>query len=114
MGYFTDRGIRRATRKTARYTKKDYRRAVKQDRYVRDVMNEPIREAERARLQELREAEVARHQQLGSVGATRPGQPVMQPRPPAPPPGWYPDPTDALSVTWWDGVRWIPESRRRR
>ena len=100
MGYFTDRGIRRAVRKTAKYTKKDYKRAVRQDRYVRD---EPFREAERARLAELRERDEAM-----AGGAT------MPPPPPAVPPGWYPDPTDPRLVTWWDGVRWIPESRRSR
>ena len=25
---------------------------------------------------------------------------------PSPPPGWYPDPADAQSLRWWDGVQW--------
>jgi hypothetical protein len=29
-----------------------------------------------------------------------------------PPPGWYPDPTDPAQVSWWDGTRWLPETKR--
>lgn len=36
-------------------------------------------------------------------------------RPPisGPPPGWYPDPTNAAALCWWDGTQWQPSSSHR-
>lgn len=28
------------------------------------------------------------------------------------PPGWYPDPYDGRFLTFFDGERWVPESKR--
>jgi type II secretory pathway pseudopilin PulG len=28
--------------------------------------------------------------------------------PAAPPPGWYPSPTQPGSTPWWDGAQWTP------
>lgn len=39
---------------------------------------------------------------------------VPQPGPqlaPSPPAGWYPDPTDRRALCWWDGSRWLPETK---
>ncbi|QKV76077.1 DUF2510 domain-containing protein [Amycolatopsis sp. Hca4] len=36
-------------------------------------------------------------------------QQQAQPAPPsAPPPGWYPSPTQPGSTQWWDGAQWTP------
>jgi septal ring factor EnvC (AmiA/AmiB activator) len=40
--------------------------------------------------------------------AMRQAQPVKTPA------GWYPDPFDGRCVTWFDGARWVPESKRLR
>lgn len=37
---------------------------------------------------------------------------AMVPPPPVMPPGWYPVAQDPRLIIWWDGARWIPESRR--
>lgn len=36
----------------------------------------------------------------------------MRPAAPPRPAGWYPDPTDNRAQCWWDGARWIPQSKR--
>jgi hypothetical protein len=30
---------------------------------------------------------------------------------PLPPPGWYPDASDATKVRWWDGNQWTGDAR---
>jgi len=32
--------------------------------------------------------------------------PIARPNPPAPAPGWYPDPWRAAPARWWDGMTW--------
>ena len=32
--------------------------------------------------------------------------PIARPIPPAPAPGWYPDPWQAAPARWWDGMTW--------
>ena len=32
---------------------------------------------------------------------------------PAPPAGWYPDPTGGLRLRWWDGTDWTDRYRAR-
>lgn len=37
--------------------------------------------------------------------------PQVRQAPPSLPAGWYPDPTDARALTWWDGQGWRPETK---
>src|SRR5215212_4621871 len=32
---------------------------------------------------------------------------------PAPPPGWYPDPSGAPQQRWWDGQQWTQQTQPR-
>jgi hypothetical protein len=36
------------------------------------------------------------------------------PLPPAPPPGWYPDPGDPAAVRYWDGAAWTAQTKEAR
>lgn len=40
-----------------------------------------------------------------------PVRPRAQQGPPSLPPGWYSDPVDRRAQTWWDGTRWLPETK---
>lgn len=78
-------------------------------RVVVDVVNAAVAE----RYAAANQAEVRPLGPAVAPGATPPepatpaqvGQPLI-----VPPPGWYPDPSDAASLTWWDGAQWQPSS----
>ncbi|WP_350225116.1 DUF2510 domain-containing protein [Arthrobacter sp. efr-133-R2A-120] len=44
------------------------------------------------------------------VGANSAAETSIQP---GPPPGWYPDPSDATKERWWDGISFSEKIRQR-
>lgn len=83
-----------------------YARQTRNAARLNNIQNMQMIELQRQQLEAETQAQVMRATQIAATQLQAPRQ-----APPALPPGWYADPTDARALTWWDGTTWHPGTK---
>ncbi|MHA7862429.1 DUF2510 domain-containing protein [Tessaracoccus sp. Y36] len=118
-----DERVLRAAKQTAKYSKQARNAAraqVVQGGVGLDLQRQQLQTAEyqagvsQAQLEQGEELLSRRpvQRQVVTRGALHAPQRAVPQAPPSIPAGWYPDPYDKAMLTWWDGTRWLTETRR--